>query len=118
MFRSVAELEIAIERFISDQCRAQTLRLDHTPKPHPRRCQTWETSVRVSPLVSADLAERFAFGQNWTAFLGGLNDQRIAEAEKSVQALPGMDSLRDKRILELFPSADRILRELYYGCNS
>src|SRR6516165_9503540 len=33
------------------QCRTQTLPLDRAPKPHPRSCQTWETSVRVSPLA-------------------------------------------------------------------
>jgi SAM-dependent methyltransferase len=48
-----------------------------------------------------DIDQRFAFGKNWAAFLGGLNDQRIAEAEKSVQALLGMESLSGKTFLDV-----------------
>src|SRR6266536_3447331 len=36
-----------------DQCRPQTLRVDRTPKPHPRRCQKREGKVRVDPLAIA-----------------------------------------------------------------
>jgi len=30
--------------------------------------------------------QRFEFGKNWQRFLSVLNDERIAEAEKSLQA--------------------------------
>jgi SAM-dependent methyltransferase len=48
-----------------------------------------------------DADERFAFGKNWAAFLRGLDDQRIAEAEKSVRALLGMQSLEGKTFLDI-----------------
>ena len=39
-----------------NKCRSQTLRLDRPPKPYPRRCQTGEANVRVTPLVSVPLS--------------------------------------------------------------
>ena len=44
--------QIAIKRFIAEaNAEPKALRLDRTPKPHPRSCQTRETSVRVNPLA-------------------------------------------------------------------
>jgi hypothetical protein len=33
-----------------DKCRSQTVRVDRTPKPNPRRCQKRGASVGVDPL--------------------------------------------------------------------
>src|SRR6266566_3393433 len=41
-----------------DQFRPQTLRVDRTPKPHPRRCQKREGKVRVDPLAVLSKAAR------------------------------------------------------------
>src|SRR6266542_4335497 len=45
-----------------DQCRPQTLRVDRTPKPHPRRCQKREGKVRVDPLAALVLAATVYIG--------------------------------------------------------
>ncbi len=44
--------------------------------------------------------ERFAFGANWARFLGVLNEERIAEAERSLRGMLGVDDLRGKRFLD------------------
>lgn len=44
---------------------------------------------------------RFGFGDNWTAFLHQLNDDRIAEAEKSIQKLLGCERLDGRRFLDI-----------------
>lgn len=44
---------------------------------------------------------RFAFGDNWRAFLGGLNENRIIEAEKSLQALLGRERLDGLTMLDI-----------------
>jgi hypothetical protein len=52
VFRFVAELQVAIDRFITEtNADPKPLRVDRTSKPHPRRCQTWEANARVTPLV-------------------------------------------------------------------
>jgi hypothetical protein len=51
VFRSVAELQAAIESFIAETDADPKPRLDGTPKPHPRCCQTRERKVRVDPLA-------------------------------------------------------------------
>src|SRR5258707_7789152 len=38
-----------------DKRRSQTLRLDRRPKARPRRCQTREANVRVTPLANGSL---------------------------------------------------------------
>ncbi len=43
---------------------------------------------------------RFAFGKNWRAFLGQLDEQRINDAEDSMCQLFGADGLRGKRFLD------------------
>ncbi|MFO1216188.1 MAG: 50S ribosomal protein L11 methyltransferase [Burkholderiaceae bacterium] len=45
--------------------------------------------------------ERFAFGANWAAFLQRLNDDRIAEAERSICTMLGTADLRDRRLLDI-----------------
>jgi 2-polyprenyl-6-hydroxyphenyl methylase/3-demethylubiquinone-9 3-methyltransferase len=44
---------------------------------------------------------RFGFGDNWTAFLRRLNDDRIVEAEKSVKTLLGCERLDGRRFLDI-----------------
>lgn len=44
---------------------------------------------------------RFAFGKNWARFLELLNDERIAEAEKSLKTMLGVESLAGKRFLDI-----------------
>lgn len=41
------------------------------------------------PFDEAELT-RFSFGENWRAFLDHLDEERIAEAERSVQELTGL----------------------------
>lgn len=45
--------------------------------------------------------ERFAFGRNWAAFLEGLNEARIEEAERSLQSMLGVKDLAGKRFLDI-----------------
>jgi len=44
--------------------------------------------------------EHFAFGRNWRAFLGVLDDGRIAEAERALREMLGADYLRGKSFLD------------------
>ncbi len=44
---------------------------------------------------------RFAFGKNWQRFLQVLNDDRIAEAEKSLRSMLEVDDLRGKSFLDI-----------------
>jgi 2-polyprenyl-6-hydroxyphenyl methylase/3-demethylubiquinone-9 3-methyltransferase len=43
---------------------------------------------------------RFAFGENWSRFLGLLNDERIAQAERSLCDMLKVDDLRGRRFLD------------------
>jgi 2-polyprenyl-6-hydroxyphenyl methylase/3-demethylubiquinone-9 3-methyltransferase len=45
--------------------------------------------------------ERFQFGKNWRRFLDVLNDERIAEAEKSLKSMLGVTSLQGKSFLDI-----------------
>lgn len=47
------------------------------------------------------LNERFRFGRNWSNFLRVLDDDRIAEAEKSLQMMLGVKDLQGKRFLDV-----------------
>jgi len=46
-------------------------------------------------------AERFEFGANWREFLRVLNDERIAESEKALKAMLGVDTLKGQRFLDI-----------------
>jgi 2-polyprenyl-3-methyl-5-hydroxy-6-metoxy-1,4-benzoquinol methylase len=50
---------------------------------------------------ASDGDQRFSFGENWLAFLGHLDEQRIAEAVRSLQALCGLERLDGKRFLDI-----------------
>lgn len=45
--------------------------------------------------------QRFEFGKNWRDFLSVLDDQRIQEAEKSLSAYLGLESLAGKTFLDI-----------------
>ncbi len=45
--------------------------------------------------------QRFEFGQNWSRFLGSLNDDRIAQAEVSLKERLEVPDLRGKRFLDV-----------------
>ncbi|MEO8006210.1 MAG: 50S ribosomal protein L11 methyltransferase, partial [Betaproteobacteria bacterium] len=44
---------------------------------------------------------RFEFGSNWARFLGVVNEERIAEAEKSLTEMLGTERLDGKRFLDI-----------------
>jgi 2-polyprenyl-6-hydroxyphenyl methylase/3-demethylubiquinone-9 3-methyltransferase len=45
--------------------------------------------------------ERFQFGENWKQFLSVLNDERIAEAEKSLKEMLRVEDLQGKSFLDI-----------------
>lgn len=45
--------------------------------------------------------QRFAFGENWRAFLATLDDERLATARYSLQAMLGRDSLQGLTLLDV-----------------
>jgi len=56
------------------------------------------------PLRHADevrAGRRFAFGKNWQRFLSVMDDDRILEAEKSLQDFLGLDSFAGKTFLDV-----------------
>jgi 2-polyprenyl-3-methyl-5-hydroxy-6-metoxy-1,4-benzoquinol methylase len=58
--------------------------------------------MNTKAAISAKSEEdRFSFGENWLAFLDHLDDERIVEAEKSLQALCGLERLDGKRVLDI-----------------
>lgn len=48
-----------------------------------------------------DIGDRFAFGENWAAFLRRLDERRVEEAVKSLQALLGLQSLAGMSFLDI-----------------
>jgi 2-polyprenyl-3-methyl-5-hydroxy-6-metoxy-1,4-benzoquinol methylase len=47
-----------------------------------------------------DTPDRFKFGRNWSRFLSVLDDARIAEAEKSLGAMLGLEDLAGRTFLD------------------
>jgi 2-polyprenyl-6-hydroxyphenyl methylase/3-demethylubiquinone-9 3-methyltransferase len=45
--------------------------------------------------------KRFEFGQNWSDFLGRLNEERVAAAESSLKSMLEVSDLRGKRFLDI-----------------
>jgi 2-polyprenyl-6-hydroxyphenyl methylase/3-demethylubiquinone-9 3-methyltransferase len=45
--------------------------------------------------------ERFEFGENWRRFLDVLDDERVAEAERSLREMLGVESLKGRRFLDV-----------------
>lgn len=58
-------------------------------------CNSLDASVEIQK------GKRFAFGQNWSHFLKTLDDERIAEAERSLQKMLDSESLEGKRFLDI-----------------
>jgi SAM-dependent methyltransferase len=59
--------------------------------------------VNSSPSAEQEIAsgQRFAFGSNWARFLRLLDDTRIAEAEASLKAMLGVQTLAGKSFLDI-----------------
>ncbi len=57
-------------------------------------------SAKANIVANPD-EDRFSFGENWLAFLEHLDDERIAEAERSLRGLCGDDRLDGKRFLDI-----------------
>ncbi|HMC54379.1 MAG TPA: class I SAM-dependent methyltransferase [Gemmatimonadaceae bacterium] len=51
--------------------------------------------------AALDTPERFAFGENWSRFLRVLDEERIREAERSLQDMLGVTRLDGKRFLDI-----------------
>lgn len=51
--------------------------------------------------VEVNEGQRFKFGENWAKFLETLNEDRIQEAEKSLQAMLETRDLKGKRFLDI-----------------
>ncbi|HEX8775520.1 MAG TPA: class I SAM-dependent methyltransferase [Pyrinomonadaceae bacterium] len=49
----------------------------------------------------AETGSRFQFGENWRRFLSVLNDERIAEAEKSLREMLAVEDLRGLSFLDI-----------------
>ncbi|MEA2442781.1 MAG: hypothetical protein QOJ12_73 [Thermoleophilales bacterium] len=45
--------------------------------------------------------DRFEFGRNWQQFLDVLDEERIAEAERSLREMLGVDSLTGRTFLDI-----------------
>ncbi len=51
--------------------------------------------------MNAQPDSRFEFGKNWSAFLSVVGETQIAEAERSLKAMLGIESLRGKTFLDI-----------------
>jgi 2-polyprenyl-6-hydroxyphenyl methylase/3-demethylubiquinone-9 3-methyltransferase len=51
--------------------------------------------------AEVERAERFQFGLNWAHFLKVLDDERIAEASRSLEGMLGAGAVRGKRFLDI-----------------
>jgi 2-polyprenyl-3-methyl-5-hydroxy-6-metoxy-1,4-benzoquinol methylase len=54
----------------------------------------------MSDLYQMPLEKRFAFGANWSSFLNEIDEERIAEAERSLVDMLGTPNLRGKMFLD------------------
>ncbi|MCF8495395.1 MAG: class I SAM-dependent methyltransferase [Alphaproteobacteria bacterium] len=54
----------------------------------------------AEPITDND-EHRFAFGENWRNFLSLLNEERIAQAEKSLREMLGLEDFRGKSFLDI-----------------
>ncbi len=63
---------------------------------------------------SAEPHVRFAFGKNWRPFRGGVNDERLREAERSMKSVLQVETLAGKRFLDV-GSGSKYFRSLRGG---
>jgi 2-polyprenyl-6-hydroxyphenyl methylase/3-demethylubiquinone-9 3-methyltransferase len=59
-----------------------------------------ETASAASHAQEVETGERFGFGANWSRFLRHLDDERIRDAEQSLQQMLGLQSLQGLRFLD------------------
>jgi 2-polyprenyl-3-methyl-5-hydroxy-6-metoxy-1,4-benzoquinol methylase len=59
------------------------------------------TVKALSPADAASLRDRFAFGSNWARFLAILTQERIADAERSLQRMLDVTTLQGKTFLDV-----------------
>jgi peptidoglycan/LPS O-acetylase OafA/YrhL/2-polyprenyl-3-methyl-5-hydroxy-6-metoxy-1,4-benzoquinol methylase len=57
--------------------------------------------LQVAHATELQQGERFAFGDNWNRFLRIVDEQRIAQAERSIQEMLGVESLRNRTFLDV-----------------
>jgi SAM-dependent methyltransferase len=57
--------------------------------------------VDLNAATPASHSARFEFGANWRAFLSVLNDARVAEAQRSLAQMIGIDDLSGRRFLDI-----------------
>jgi 2-polyprenyl-3-methyl-5-hydroxy-6-metoxy-1,4-benzoquinol methylase len=80
-------------------------RSDRPRQGRPLGCAAVPANEPTSPTSdhAAEVAtgERFAFGENWARFLAVLDDERIVEAERSLEAMLGPGSLRGASFLDI-----------------
>jgi 2-polyprenyl-3-methyl-5-hydroxy-6-metoxy-1,4-benzoquinol methylase len=60
-----------------------------------------EESVAREHRREVERGERFQFGENWARFLSVLDDERIGEAERSLEQMLGSDSVRGAAVLDV-----------------
>jgi len=75
VFRSLPDLQAAINRFVAETNKNPKSRLDRRPRQGSRRCQTREASVRVDPLAAVLIALGSTFvylfaGSTFALFMG------------------------------------------------
>lgn len=61
----------------------------------------WEENKIRQHANEVAKGKRFEFGKNWDKFLTVLNDERIAEAEKSLKQMLEVDNLKGKSFLDI-----------------
>ncbi len=54
-----------------------------------------------APVQESAADQRFGFGKNWQAFLSVLDGERIAEAERSLRDMLGMETLQGRTFLDI-----------------
>jgi 2-polyprenyl-3-methyl-5-hydroxy-6-metoxy-1,4-benzoquinol methylase len=68
-----------------------------TEPPRPGNHTAGETTVGIADTDG----ERFAFGENWTDFVGVITPARIAAAERSLQGMLELETLSGKSFLDV-----------------
>jgi 2-polyprenyl-3-methyl-5-hydroxy-6-metoxy-1,4-benzoquinol methylase len=69
--------------------------------PEKRSVKNPEVLLTAPTEASVDLSDRFRFGENWWSFLKTLDDDRIAEAERSLTTMLGRASLAGLTFLDV-----------------
>jgi 2-polyprenyl-6-hydroxyphenyl methylase/3-demethylubiquinone-9 3-methyltransferase len=59
------------------------------------------TAALEQDLATSADSDRFEFGENWARFLSGLTEDRIAQSEKSIRDVLGVDQLAGRSFLDV-----------------